>query len=101
MINLEQKHKKIVLDILNKYPYSFYAFGSRTKNKAKPLSDLDLCFTEDIPIRVLSQIATDFEESDLPFKIDLLSWNDCSKEFKDIISTDLVCIKTNTVDRAF
>jgi len=47
LINIEQIHKKIVLDILNKYPYSFYAFGSRTKNKAKPLSDLDLCFTED------------------------------------------------------
>ena len=93
MIFAEERHKKIIKDILSKYPYSFYAFGSRVKGSNKKLSDLDLCFFENIPWNIRSHIDEDFEESDLPFTVDVVDWNMCDDSFKQIIEKDLVCIQ--------
>lgn len=90
MIVMEARHLKIVCDILQKYPYSFYAFGSRVKNRAKKFSDLDLCFLEAIPESTLDTIKEAFEESDLPFTVDILNWHKCSPDFQKIIKPDLV-----------
>jgi predicted nucleotidyltransferase len=73
MIQLENKHQEIIISILVKYPYKFYAYGSRAKAQAKQYSDLDLCFYEEIPLNILSHIQEDLEESDLPFKVDLIA----------------------------
>lgn len=94
MLYLEPRHLKIVMDILKKYPYTFYAFGSRVRGTQKRLSDLDLCWIDPIPKREYFQIEEDFEESDLPYKVDLIDWNNCSEAFQNIIKKDLVCIQT-------
>lgn len=96
MLYMEPRHWKIVEEILDKYPYSFYAFGSRTKGTQKRLSDLDLCFKQPIPFNVQGHIDEDFEDSDLPFKVDLLDWRYISPEFREIIDKDLVLIKKGT-----
>jgi predicted nucleotidyltransferase len=57
---MEERHLEIVQDILNKYPYTFYAFGSRVKGTHKRFSDLDLCIKDPIPLRVKGQIDEDF-----------------------------------------
>ena len=44
MPQLELRQQQIVREILSKYPYSFYAYGSRVKGNARKLSDLDLCY---------------------------------------------------------
>lgn len=93
MIFLEQRYLKIVQEILQKYPYSFYAFGSRTKKTHRPFSDLDLCFFEDIPWNVRAHIDEDFEESDLPFTVDVVDWNLCSDTFRKIIKRDLILVQ--------
>ena len=93
---MEPRHWKIVEEILSKYPYSFYAFGSRTKGTQKRLSDLDLCFKEPIPFNVQGHIEEDFEESDLPFIVDVLDWRFISPEFQEIIEKDLIPIQRNT-----
>ena len=93
MIYMEPRHWKIVEDILDKYPYTFYAFGSRTKGTQKRLSDLDLCFKEPIPFNVQGHIDEDFEESDLPFKVDVLDWRFIAPEFREIIKKDLILIQ--------
>lgn len=94
MLFLEERHRQIILGILRKYPYEFYAFGSRTKaGKAKKFSDLDLCFFDSIPSTVQFSIKEDFEESDLPFTVDLVAWESCSNDFKNLIKDDLVLIK--------
>lgn len=96
MVYMEPRHWKIVEDILKKYPYTFYAFGSRAKGTQKRLSDLDLCFKESIPFNVQGHIDEDFEESDLPFKVDLLDWQFISPEFREIIKKDLILIQKVT-----
>lgn len=90
---MESRHWKIVEEILSKYPYTFYAFGSRTKGTQKRLSDLELCFKDPIPFNVQGHIDEDFEESDLPFKVDVLDWRYISSEFQGIIEKDLIPIK--------
>lgn len=90
MLQIETKHWEIVHSILTKYPYKFYAYGSRTKNQAKKYSDLDLCFYEEIPWNVLSHIEEDLVESDLPFRVDLVAWKWMSSEFKELIRKDLM-----------
>lgn len=90
MVILEEKHKKIINAILSKYAYTFYAFGSRAKNTAQRLSDLDLCTKDAISAKDLSAILEAFEESNLPITIDILVWNTCSNEFKEMIKNDLV-----------
>jgi uncharacterized protein len=89
MIQIEPQHLKIVKDVLKKYPYSFYAFGSRVKGTAKRFSDLDICYKEDIPPFVISQLQEDFEKSDLPFKVEFVDWMQCTKEFQANIQNDL------------
>ncbi|CAG8455844.1 26234_t:CDS:2 [Gigaspora margarita] len=72
MLQMETRHQAIVQQILSKYPYQFYAYGSRVKGEAKKCSDLDLCYQEEIPWNVLSHIREDFTNSNLPFKVDLI-----------------------------
>ena len=98
MVHIEPRHMKIVMGVLSEYPYGFYVFGSRAKGKEKRFSDLDLCFFEDISFRVLSRIAEGFEESDLPFKVDMVNWNKCKETFQDLIKNDLVCIQHSKLD---
>ncbi len=93
MIHMEERHWKIVQDILSHYPYTFYAFGSRAKGREKRFSDLDLCFTDSIPYNVQAHIDEDFEESDLPFKVDIIDWNSMSPDFQERIRQDLVLVK--------
>ncbi|MBM3886907.1 nucleotidyltransferase domain-containing protein [Candidatus Dependentiae bacterium] len=91
-MKIDPKHYSIVQAILASYPYTFYVFGSRAKDTARPLSDLDLCYKDSIPISIIAHIEEQFEESDLPFTVDLINWNTCSDDFKKLIEKDLVPI---------
>ena len=73
MLQLEEKDYQILQQILSKYPYQFYAYGSRVKGTARKFSDLDVCYQEEIPISVISQIREELEESDLPFMVELVN----------------------------
>jgi uncharacterized protein len=97
-LDLEDRDRAIIEDILKKYPYSFYAFGSRVSGKnKKTLSDLDLCFFDSISHVVQQKIQTNFEESDLPYKIDLIDWSFCSEEFRHLIMSDLMCLHASDI----
>lgn len=67
---------KILEDVLSKGSVSVdvFAFGSRVKGGYRPNSDLDLWLKskEKFPRRILSELRERFEESHLPFKVDLL-----------------------------
>lgn len=92
-IALSDDQLKTVLTILKKYPYTFYAYGSRTKGKSRPTSDLDICFIETIPLNVQSHIEEDFEESSLPFQVEVSDYNLMTEEFQALIKKDLSLIK--------
>jgi predicted nucleotidyltransferase len=85
MINIEQRHLDMVMNILKKYDYTFYIFGSRITEKAKKFSDLDLFYIDPIPEKTLYLIKEEFEESNLPYTVDLVNYQKCKPYFKEII----------------
>ena len=92
MKNIEEKHFKIVKNILKKYPYTFYAYGSRVKGNNRKFSDLDLCYRENIPMKIIAEIRENLEASSLPYRVDLVFWNDLSSRFQKLIEGDLFLI---------
>ena len=99
MLWAREKDQKIIQDILWKYPYTFYVFGSRAKGNPKPLSDLDLCFKDLIPSEGISKIQEEFEESDLPYTVDIVNWNRCAKAFQESIKDDLFCLSSKKIHK--
>jgi predicted nucleotidyltransferase len=86
---LEQTDRDTVLAILRRRipNRTVWAFGSRTSGKAWKFSDLDLVVvdSEPIPNDVYAQLVEDFDESDLPIRVDLLDWNKIDDKFKPYI----------------
>lgn len=72
------------------------AFGSRMRGRAKPAADLDLAVTGDerIPDVVLRELRADFDESDLPFRVDVLAWRDAPSGLREVITREGVEIQT-------
>jgi len=94
-LQLNPKFEKIVFDILKTRPTAIavFAFGSRVKGSAKPLSDLDLALKGKISKAQLEVLRDHFEQSDLPFKVDIVLWDELDDGFKKHIQNDLVEIK--------
>ncbi len=72
-----------------------WVFGSRAKGTARTFSDLDLMIDNNhqpLPLTLLTQLLDDFEESDLPYKVDVVDWNSISDDFRDVVCNDRVII---------
>ena len=89
MIDVTPKHLEIILGILSTYlpGCEVRAFGSRCNGAAKCSSDLDLALVEreKLDWRLLEELREAFQESELPFRVDLLDWNAISDEFRTVI----------------
>lgn len=97
MINMEERHLSIVQAILKQYDYSFFVFGSRITEKAKRFSDLDLVYFENIPNSIILKLEEDFEESNLPYTVDLVNYNKCDSTFQEIIDRAYVCLQSGSL----
>lgn len=93
ILNIEERHLSIVNNILNKYNFSFFVFGSRITSKAKKLSDLDILYFDYIPNKIIMILEEEFENSDLPYKVDLVNYSKCDDDFKKAIGNNYVCLK--------
>lgn len=87
-MEIEARHLESVRSILAKYPYTFYAFGSKGLVNCKRFSDLDLTFSDLIPMNIQAHIEEDFSESDWLFTIDLVDFNLCDPDFQELIRKD-------------
>ena len=88
-IDLTADHRKTILDLIDQYlpDTTVWAFGSRTKWTSNPKSDLDLvAFADEAQQHQVGLLREEFEESDLPFRVDLLVWDELSQEFQNEIS---------------
>ena len=90
-LQLENKHLKILKEILAKYPYKFYAYGSRVKGTAKKYSDLDLCYY-DVPRQEISKLREELTKSNLPFFVEVVAWKRMRPTFRELISKDLTTV---------
>ena len=70
-----------------------WVYGSRVKGTSTPKSDLDLVvFATPEQRRRVGDLREAFEESNLPFRVDLFVWDDVPESFRDEIETDRVTL---------
>ncbi|MBJ6611678.1 MAG: nucleotidyltransferase domain-containing protein [Candidatus Thiothrix moscowensis] len=63
-----------------------WAFGSRTKGTSRPTSDLDLvAFVPNTQTSQVYAAREALEESSLPFRVDLLEWDELATSFQQNI----------------
>lgn len=92
MIDLDEKYinfiKKAFDERLNNY--KLYLFGSRAKGRARKYSDIDLAVdSTELTDKIKSDLEIYFEDSTIPYEIDIVDLNKINEKFKNIISDDL------------
>ena len=86
-----EKEEKIIKDILCKYPYDFYYYGSRVKGGFTKASDLDI-LTNGLSYSELEEIENQFNESRIPYVVNLSLKSNMDEKFYNLIKNDLVKI---------
>lgn len=95
-IDISADHLNIVQSILRQHlPHnaSIWVFGSRAKGTARKYSDLDLAIDmggNPMPSHLSVLLSYDFEESDLPYKVDILDLNAVNPDFRRRIEMERV-----------
>ncbi len=84
------QHKTILRLVKAHLPKTdVWAYGSRVKWTSRPQSDLDLVvFSVPEQRRQVSDLREAFEESDLPFRVDVLVWEKMPKSFREEIEEE-------------
>ncbi len=84
-IDLTAEHRKVIVALIAQHlpNTTVWAFGSRTKWTSNSKSDLDLvAFANQSQRLHVGALQEELEESDLPFRVDLLVWEELSEQFK-------------------
>lgn len=89
MIDLAPEHLQVIKRILKRHlpGREIWVFGSRATGSAKKYSDLDLAVIGSVPL-TLAQLALlehELDESELPFKVDIVDWASIDDSFREII----------------
>ncbi len=95
VLDISPEHEAIVRAILARHVpqgVSVAVFGSRATGKSRRYSDLDLALQGDgpLPTSLLADLAEAFDESDLPWKVDLVDWAAATEGFRKIVDRDRV-----------
>ena len=103
MLNVDPANLKVVQEILKKYvpELQVRAFGSRVTGQTKPYSDLDLTIIgqNKLDREILINLKQAFQESRLPFRVDVIDWHQISTEFQNIIDGNYVVISNNILSQ--
>jgi type I restriction enzyme S subunit len=89
MIDIVPAHLETVKGILRSHvpECEVRAYGSRVTGAAKSYSDLDIAVkgTKTLDTSRLNRLVEAFQDSDLPFRVDVLDWNGISESFREVI----------------
>ena len=94
-IDITADQRKTLLALLKRHlpNTTAWVYGSRVKWTSRPQSDLDLVvFTKPEQERRVSELREAFEESHLPFRVDLFIWDAVPEQFRKQIETDHVAL---------
>ncbi|MDX1957861.1 MAG: nucleotidyltransferase domain-containing protein [Leptospiraceae bacterium] len=92
---IQDKHLEMIKEILkNKIPNEkVWAYGSRVTGTAKKHSDLDLVVFG-LSLTKLTELKEGFEESNIPFRIDIMDWKKIPESFQKNIQAMYVVLQT-------
>lgn len=102
-IDISPQHLSIIRGLLHEYipDAAVWAFGSRVKFTAKPSSDLDLvAFIREEQKARFSELKEALEESNVPFRVDLHSWNDLPEGFHRNIRQEYAVLQDGSEEGA-
>ena len=90
-IDIRPDHLRIVRDVLHRRlptGVKVWVFGSRASWTTKDSSDLDLALEgdTDIPRRRLSELEAAFEDSELPYTVDVVDLRRISERFRRVVT---------------
>ena len=96
-IDLAADHRQLVLDVLRtNLPKrtKVSVFGSRATGKARRYSDLDLAIDagRKLTLDELAALTEAFSDSDLPYRVDLVDWQDIDDRWRQIIASERVAL---------
>ena len=91
---ITKKEETIIKEILKDYPYEFYYYGSRVKGDFTKASDLDILVKskESIDYLILATLERKFNESKIPYRVNLSDYSQMEKSFYKLIEPALVKI---------
>lgn len=98
-IALTPEQRQIILDLVQKHlpDTTVWAYGSRVRGTARPHSDLDLAaFATPQQQAAIAELQEAFDESDLPFRVDLLVWHELPERFHQTIAADYAVVQQAT-----
>ncbi len=84
-IDLDPRTRRTVEGLLHRHlpGVTIWAYGSRVKWAARPHSDLDLVvFVSKDQRRDVANLREVFEDSDLPFRVDVFIWDEVPETFR-------------------
>jgi type I restriction enzyme S subunit len=92
-IDLSPEHRRIVLDVLVEHlppDGKVWVFGSRAVGRARRYSDLDLAIDagRGLTRDEAAMLHEAFEESDLPYRVDIVDWHAADGRFRRIIAAE-------------
>lgn len=71
-----------------------YLFGSRANGKYKKFSDVDLLYVsklnQPVPLSLISQVTIKIEESEFPYKVDLVSNAELAESYRTSVDADKI-----------
>ena len=94
-IDVTAEQQQTIQGLLQRYlpGTAAWAYGSRVKWTSRSHSDLDLVvFATPGQRRRVGHLREAFEESNLPFRVDLFVWDDVPDEFREGIQTEHVAL---------
>ena len=100
-IDITADQRRIVLHLVRAHlpDVDVWAYGSRVNGNARPHSDLDIvAFTAPGQNEQVADLRHAFEESDLPFTIDLFAWDDLPESFHRHIERGYVVLQHGAPD---
>lgn len=97
-VDISPPHLKIIGEILHKNlpdGVAVWVFGSRADWTTRDSSDLDLALEGDSALDYRTMVALEmaFEESSLPYKVDIIDLNQASNSFRRIVGVQRVLLQ--------
>lgn len=96
-LELPAEHRRLVLDILAAHlppDTKVWVFGSRANGRARRYSDIDLAIDagRKLTCDEAAVLREAFDESDLPYKTDIVDWHAASDRFRQLIAARRVAL---------
>lgn len=99
-IDITAYQRELLLELIAQHlpNTEVWVHGSRVKWSARPSSDLDLVvFSKPDQNYQVSELREAFDQSNLPFRVDLLVWDSVPEQFRQEIKKDHVVIYNDDV----